>query len=155
MFFVLLTVPIISFFVVTCGFLSAAGGREVLFSFRQSAYISFIIKAFIVFFYYYHPLTAYIGYLHLPARASIRVVFFHNFISVFLFVKLLPLFSAGYQSDLAKERRPLNSNHGNCWREPYVLDLRDSGQVTCGPPLPSRLVRLSFRAPLSQLLGYA
>ena len=34
-------------------------------SFRQSAYISFIIKAFIVF-YYYHPLTAYIGYLHLP-----------------------------------------------------------------------------------------
>ena len=91
MFFVLLTVPIISFFVVTFGFLSAAGGREVLFSFRQSAYISFIIKAFIVF-YYYHPLTAYIGYLHLPARASIRVVFFHNFISVFLFVKLLPFF---------------------------------------------------------------
>ena len=78
-------------FVVTCGFLSAAGGREVLFSFRQSAYISFIIKAFIVF-YYYHPLTAYIGYLYLPARASIRVVFFHNFISVFLFVKLLPFF---------------------------------------------------------------
>ena len=90
-FFVLITVPIISFFVVTCGFLSAAGGREVLFYFRQSAYISFIIKAFIVF-YYYHPLTAYIGYLHLPARASIRVVFFHNFISVFLFVKLLPFF---------------------------------------------------------------
>ena len=72
-------------------FLSAAGGRGVLFSFRQSAYISFIIKAFIVF-YYYHPLTAYIGYLHLPARASIRVVFFHNFISVFFFVKLLPFF---------------------------------------------------------------
>ena len=90
-FFVLITVPVISFFVVTCGFLSAAGGRGVLFSFRQSAYISFIIKAFIVF-YYYHPLTAYIGYLHLPARASIRVVFFHNFISVFLFVKLLPFF---------------------------------------------------------------
>ena len=90
-FFVLITVPVISFFVVTCGFLSAAGGRGVLFSFRQSAYISFIIKAFIVF-YYYHPLTAYIGYLHLPARASIRVVFFHNFISVFLFVELLPFF---------------------------------------------------------------
>ena len=90
-FFVLITVPVISFFVVTCGFLSAAGGREVLFSFRQTAKLSFIIKAFIVF-YYYHPLTVYIGYLHLPARASIRVVFFHNFISVFLFVKLLPFF---------------------------------------------------------------
>ena len=36
-FFVLITVPVISFFVVTCGFLSAAGGREVLFSFRQTA----------------------------------------------------------------------------------------------------------------------
>ena len=36
-FFVLITVPIISFFVVTCGFLSAAGGREVFFSFRQTA----------------------------------------------------------------------------------------------------------------------
>ena len=76
---------------MTCGFLSAAGGREVLFSFRQSAYISFIIKAFIVF-YYYHPLTAYIGYLHLPARASIRVVFFHNFISDFYLSNYCPFF---------------------------------------------------------------
>ena len=64
MFFVLITVPVISFFVVTCCFLSAAGGREVLFSFRQAAYISFIFKASLVF-YYYHPLTAYVGYLHL------------------------------------------------------------------------------------------
>ena len=55
----------ILFFVVTCDFLSAAGGREVLFSFRQTAYISFIIKAFIVF-YYYHPLTAYIGFSTFP-----------------------------------------------------------------------------------------
>ena len=35
--FCVITVPVISFFVVTCGFLSAAGGREVLFSFRQTA----------------------------------------------------------------------------------------------------------------------
>ena len=74
-----------------CGWL-----RSFCFSFRQTAYISFIIKAFIVF-YYYHPLTAYIGYLHLPARASIRVVLFHNFFfffffSIFLFVTLLPFF---------------------------------------------------------------
>ena len=87
----LITVPVISFFIVTCCFLSAAGGRGVFISFRQTAYISFIIKAFIVF-YYYIPLTAYIGYLHLPARASIRVVLFHIFISIFLFVKLLPFF---------------------------------------------------------------
>ena len=99
----LITVPVISFFIVTCCFLSAAGGRGVFVSFRQTAYISFIIKAFIVFFFFYYPpLTAYIGYLHLPARASIRVVLFHNFISIFLFVTLLPFFSAGYQSDLAK-----------------------------------------------------
>ena len=90
-FFVLITVPVISFFIVTCCFLSAAGGRGVFVYFRQTAYISFIIKAFIVF-YYCHPLTAYIGYLHLPARASIRVVLFHNFISIFLFVTLLPFF---------------------------------------------------------------
>ena len=43
-------------------------------------------------FSYYPPLTAYIGYLHLPARASIRVVLFHIFISIFLFVTLLPFF---------------------------------------------------------------
>ena len=48
-FFVLITVPVISFFIVTCCFLSAAGGRGVFVSFRQTAYISFIIKAFIVF----------------------------------------------------------------------------------------------------------
>ena len=65
--------------------------EEFLFSFRQTAYISFIIKAFIVF-YYYPPLTAYIGYLHLPARASIGWFLFHNFISIFLFVTLLPFF---------------------------------------------------------------
>ena len=53
-------------------------------------------------FNYYPPLTAYIGYLHLPARASIRVVLFHVFISIFLFVNIAALFSAGYQSDLAK-----------------------------------------------------
>ena len=78
-------------FYCACCFLSAAGGRGVFVYFRQTAYISFIIKAFIVF-YYCHPLTAYIGYLHLPARASIRVVLFHNFISIFLFVTLLPFF---------------------------------------------------------------
>ena len=88
----LITVPVISFFVVTCCFLSAAGGRGVFVYFRQAAYISFIIEAFVVFFTYYPPLTAYIGYLHLPARASIRVVLFHNFISIFLFVTLLPFF---------------------------------------------------------------
>ena len=38
------------------------------------------------------PIKAYIGYLHLPARASIRVVLFHIFISIFLFVTLLPFF---------------------------------------------------------------
>ena len=48
-FFVLITVPVISFFIVTCCFLSAAGGRGVFIYFRQMAYISFIITAFIVF----------------------------------------------------------------------------------------------------------
>ena len=48
-FFVLITVPVISFFIVTCCFLSAAGGRGVSVYFRQMAYISFIITAFIVF----------------------------------------------------------------------------------------------------------
>ena len=48
-FFVLITVPVISFFIVTCCFLSAAGGRGVFVYFRQTAYISFIITAFIVF----------------------------------------------------------------------------------------------------------
>ena len=131
----LITVPVISFFIVTCCFLSAAGGRGVFVFFRQTAYISFIIKAFIVF-YYYHPLTAYIGYLHLPARASIRVVLFHNFISIYFFFFFF--FPAGYQSDLAKERRPLNPNHSQLLARAVCLDLGDSGQVTCGPPsLPS------------------
>ena len=49
-FFVLITVPVISFFVVTCCFLSAAGGRGVFVYFRQAAYISFIIEAFVVFY---------------------------------------------------------------------------------------------------------
>ena len=48
-FFVLITVPVISFFIVTYCFLSAAGGRGVFVYFRQTAYISFIITAFIVF----------------------------------------------------------------------------------------------------------
>ena len=48
-FFVLITVPVISFFIVPCCFLSAAGGRGVFVYFRQTAYISFIITAFIVF----------------------------------------------------------------------------------------------------------
>ena len=48
------------------------------------------------------PLTAYIGYLHLPAHASIGVVFIIYFIGIFLFVTLLPFFSASYQSNLAK-----------------------------------------------------
>ena len=48
-FFVLITVPDISFFIVTCCFLSAAGGRGDFVYFRQTAYISFIITAFIVF----------------------------------------------------------------------------------------------------------
>ena len=48
-FFVLITVPVISFFIVTCCFISAAGGRGVFVYFRQTAYISFIITAFIVF----------------------------------------------------------------------------------------------------------
>ena len=79
------------FFIVACCFITAAGGRGVFVYFRQTACISFISTAFIVF-YYYPPLTAYIGYLHLPARASIRVVLFHIFISIFLFVTLLPFF---------------------------------------------------------------
>ena len=45
----LITVPVISFFIVTCCFLSAAGGRGVFVYFRQTAYISFIIEAFVVF----------------------------------------------------------------------------------------------------------
>ena len=48
-FFVLITVPVISFFILTCCFLSAAGGRGVFVYFRQTAYISFIIEAFVVF----------------------------------------------------------------------------------------------------------
>ena len=48
-FFVLITVPVISFFIVTCCFLSAAGGRGVFVYFRQTACISFMITAFIVF----------------------------------------------------------------------------------------------------------
>ena len=40
----------ILFFVVTCCFLSAAGGRGVFVYFRQAAYISFIIEAFVVFY---------------------------------------------------------------------------------------------------------
>ena len=73
-------------------------GRVVFFRLRVAERFCFLfppVGVYIIYnlvFYYYHPLTAYIGYLHLPARASIRVVFFHNFISVFLFVKLLPFF---------------------------------------------------------------
>ena len=48
-FFLLITVPVISFFIVTCCFLSATGGRGVFVYFRQTAYISFIIEAFVVF----------------------------------------------------------------------------------------------------------
>ena len=48
-FFVLIAVPVISFFIVTCCFLTAAGGRGVFVYFRQTACISFIITAFIVF----------------------------------------------------------------------------------------------------------
>ena len=48
-FCVLITVPVISIFIVTCCFLSAAGGRGVFVYFRQTACISFIITAFIVF----------------------------------------------------------------------------------------------------------
>ena len=48
-FFVLITVPVISIFIVTCCFLSAAGGQGVFVYFRQTACISFIITAFIVF----------------------------------------------------------------------------------------------------------
>ena len=150
----LITVPVISFFIVTCCFLSAAGGRGVFVYFRQTAYISFIIKAFIVF-YYCHPLTAYIGYLHLPARASIRVVFFHNFISIFLFVTLLPFFSAGYQSDLAKERRPLNPNHSQLLARAVCFGPGRFWAGNLRSPFPPILVRLSFKATLSQLLGYA
>ena len=48
-FCVLITVPVISFFIVTCCFITAAGGRGVFVYFRQTACISFIITAFIVF----------------------------------------------------------------------------------------------------------
>ena len=62
-------------FIVACCFITAAGGRGVFVYFRQTACISYIITAFIIF-NYYPPITASIGYLHLPARASIRVVLY-------------------------------------------------------------------------------
>ena len=48
-FIVLFPVPVISFFIVACCFIKAAGGRGVFVYFRQTACISFIITAFIVF----------------------------------------------------------------------------------------------------------
>ena len=48
-FIVLFTVPVISFFIVACCFITAVGGRGVFVYFRQTACISFIIMAFIVF----------------------------------------------------------------------------------------------------------
>ena len=62
-------------FIVACCFITAAGGRGVFVYFRQTACISYIITSFIIF-NNYPPITASIGYLHLPARASIRVVLY-------------------------------------------------------------------------------
>ena len=45
-FILLFTVPVISFFIVACCFITAAGGRGVFVYFRQTACISFIITAF-------------------------------------------------------------------------------------------------------------
>ena len=45
-FILLFTVPVISFFIVACCFITAAGDRGVFVYFRQTACISFIITAF-------------------------------------------------------------------------------------------------------------
>ena len=79
------------FFIVACCFITVAGGRGVFIYFRQTACISFIFTAFIVF----SLLSSYHSLHRLSPPTHSRFYkggFIPCFISIFLFVTLLPFF---------------------------------------------------------------
>ena len=90
-FVLLFTVPVLSFFLLRDVLLRLRMAEEFLFFPPDGVHIIYHYD-FSLSINYYPPLTASIGYLHLPARAYIRVVIFHVFIIVLLFVNLLPFF---------------------------------------------------------------
>ena len=91
LFVFLFTVPVISYFLLRDVLLRLRVAEEFLFIFSRRRACHLSLRLFIVYITYYPPLTASIGYLHLTARAYIRVVIFHVFIIIFLFVILPPI----------------------------------------------------------------
>ena len=75
------------------------------------------------------------------------MVLFYIFISIFLFVTLLHFFPLVTSLTWLRFDVHWTPTIVNCWREPYVLALGDSGQVPCGPP--------SLQSCLGSHLGYA
>ena len=89
LFVLLFTVTVISYLLLRDVLLRLQVTEEFLFlSARQRAYIITGFQSI----NNYPPFTASIGYLHLTARAYIRVVIFTIFILILSFVSLLPFF---------------------------------------------------------------
>ena len=89
------------FFIAACCFITAAGGRGVFVYFRQTACILFLFTAFIVFSLLssYHSLHR----LSPPTRSRFYKGGFIPYFYYYIFIcHIAALFSAGYQSDLAK-----------------------------------------------------
>ena len=111
LFVLLFTVPVISYFLLRDVLLRLRVAEEFLFiSARRRAY-HLSLRLFIVY-----SLLSSSHSLHRLSpptpRAYIRVVIFHVFIIIFLFVNLLPFFR---WLPIRLEPQPCV----NCWREPY------------------------------------
>ena len=100
-FLILITVPVISFLLCRVVYYGCGWPRSFCLFPPDGVHIIYNY-GFHGLLIIYPPLTAYIGYLHLPAHASIGVVLLYIFIGIFLFVTLLPFFPLVTSLNLAK-----------------------------------------------------
>ena len=140
-FLILITVPVISFLLwrvvyYGCGWprsfcLFPPDGVHIIYNYGFHSLLIIILLSQPTSAISTYPLTLLYGW----------------FYYIFLFVTLLPFFPLVTSLTWLRYDVHWTPTIVNCWREPYVLALGDSGQVPCGPPY--------LQSCLGSHLGYA